>query len=264
LKRYGEAIYGTRGGPFKNGPWGGSSHKGNKLYLFIYEWPHQGPLKFDPMPRRVLSARTLEGGPVTVIHQDSHELQVEVPAVHRIEPVTVIELTINAAIEPGTLFGIARMITTSMTEYGHNLSENASMGLSSMSHHDRPEDHLSLFKGERSARGYAFHTEPDENPWVLINLHEVRNVKAVVIENRPGERRTEGLILSVSLDGHAWEQVWQAEVWEEKWLAVVTHFHAGIEVPGRPGAIPAAGNPRRTAAPAAVAARDRVGRAVAT
>jgi alpha-L-fucosidase len=233
LKRYGEAIYGTRGGPYKNGPWGGSCHKGNKLYLFIYEWPHHGPLKFDPMPRKVLSARTMDGGPVA-IQQDAHELHVSVASEHRVEPVTIIELTIDAAIEPGTLFGIARMITTSMTEYGHNLSENASMGLSSMSHHDKPEDHLSLFKGERSERGFAFHTEPDENPWVLINLHEVRTVKAVVIENRPGERRTEGLILSISLDGHAWEQVWQAAEWEEKWLAVVTHFHAGIEVPGRP------------------------------
>ena len=233
LEQYGEAIYGTRGGPYKNGPWGGSCHKGNKLYLFIYEWPHQGPLKFDPMPRKVLAARTMDGGPAA-FHQDAHELRVEVGEAHRVSPVTIIELTIDAAIEPGTLYGLARMITNSMTEYGHNLSENASMGLSSMSHHDKAEDHMSLFKGDRSDRGFAFHTEPEENPWVLINLHEVRNVKAVVIENRPGERRTEGLILSFSMDGHVWEQVWQAEEWDEKWLAVITHFHAGIDVPGRP------------------------------
>ena len=42
LKKYGEAIYGTRGGPYRNGTWGGSCHKGNKLYLHVYEWPVEG------------------------------------------------------------------------------------------------------------------------------------------------------------------------------------------------------------------------------
>jgi alpha-L-fucosidase len=233
LAQYGEAIYGTRGGPYKNGPWGGSCHKDRKLYLFIYEWSNHGPLKFDPLPIKVLEARTLDGAAVSV-EQDGHELRVSVAREHQVTPVTVIALTLEKAIEPGTLYGVARMITTSMTEYGHILSENASMAMSSMSvKYNHLEDREKLFRGERSSRGYAVHTEPEENPWMFINLHEVRTIKAVIIENRPGERRTEGLILSISTDGKAWEQVWQAEAWEEKWLAVVTHFHAGIDVPGR-------------------------------
>ena len=232
LGRYGDAIYGTRGGPYRNGPWGGSCHKENRLYLFLYDWPSVGPLSFDPMPRRVLSARTLEGAPVT-FNQDVHRLEVDVPLGDRVIPVTVIELTLDQAIEPGTTYGAARMINPTMTEYGHIISEHATLAMSSMSTHDCPEDHPCLFRGERSDRGYAIHTEPEERPWVVADLGEVKTVKAVAIENRACDQRSDGLVLSVSEDGTSWAEVWRAVVWEEKWHAVVTHFHAGIDVPGR-------------------------------
>jgi hypothetical protein len=35
LKKYGESIYGTRGGPYKPEAWGGSCHKGDTVYLHI-------------------------------------------------------------------------------------------------------------------------------------------------------------------------------------------------------------------------------------
>jgi alpha-L-fucosidase len=38
IKKYGESIYGTRGGPYRNGEWGGSTFKGNKIYLHIAKW----------------------------------------------------------------------------------------------------------------------------------------------------------------------------------------------------------------------------------
>lgn len=232
LARYGEAVYGTRGGPYRNGPWGGSCHKENRLFLFLYDWSSVGPLSFDPMPRRVLSARTLEGAPVT-FNQDVNRLEVDVPLDLRVHPVTVIELTLDQAIEPGTTYGTARMISSTMAEYGNIISEHATLAMSSMSTHDRPEDHPRLFKGDRSDRGYAIHTDPEERPWVVADLGDVKTVKAVVIENRACDHRSDGLVLSVSEDGKSWTEVWRAVIWDEKWLAVVTHFHAGIDVPGR-------------------------------
>jgi alpha-L-fucosidase len=38
LAKYGYAIYGTRGGPFKPADWGVSTRKGNKVYLHILKW----------------------------------------------------------------------------------------------------------------------------------------------------------------------------------------------------------------------------------
>ena len=103
LKKYGEAIYGTRGGPYRNGTWGGTCHKGNKLYLLVYEWPAEG-LAFDPLPNKVLAARTLTGAPVT-FKQSADEFSVQVAGKDRDTPVTVIELTLDKPVEAGRIIG---------------------------------------------------------------------------------------------------------------------------------------------------------------
>lgn len=38
VQRYGETIYGTRGGPFKPGDWGASTCKQNQINLFVMRW----------------------------------------------------------------------------------------------------------------------------------------------------------------------------------------------------------------------------------
>jgi len=232
LRQYGAAIYGTRGGPYRNGSWGGSCHKGNQLFLHVLQWPKDG-LMFDPLPYRVKSARTLTNRPVQIAQHDN-EFTVQVAETDRETPVTVIELTLDQPVADGRMIGNARTVPENMAEYGKVLSENATLELSSSSPYDRAADHARLFKGEKRARGFAFHTGDEKNPWAKINLGAVKNVKAVVIENRPGEQRTAGLILSVSEDGKKWLKTWQAQQWEETWLALVTRFHAGMDVPGRP------------------------------
>ncbi|TWU38896.1 Alpha-L-fucosidase [Novipirellula aureliae] len=106
LKTYGDAIYGTRGGPYRNGTWGGSCHKGDKLYLHVLEWPADG-LVLDALPAKVLSARTLTDGKVTFSQSDK-ELAVNVASSDRETPVTVIELTLDQTLSPGTIVGSVR------------------------------------------------------------------------------------------------------------------------------------------------------------
>ncbi len=232
LKQYGEAIYGTRGGPYRNGAWGGSCHKGDKLYLHVYQWPPRG-LAFDALPGKVKAARTLSGAPAT-FDQRENELVVQVAEADRDTPVTVVELTLEQPVEDGRIVGGAREQAENLAEYGKVLSANATLKLSSGSAHDHPGDHERLFKGSKTDRGFAFHTGDERNPWAQVDLGAVRTVKAVVIENRPDERRTDGLILSVSEDGQNWQEVWRAKAWAPRWLVPVTRFHAGIEAPGHP------------------------------
>ncbi len=232
LAVHGDAIYGTRGGPYRNGTWGGSCHKGDKLYLHVYEWP-KGGLAFDPLPCKVLSARTFSGAPVTYA-QDDGELSVSVAEQGRVAPVTVIELTLERPLAHGKLLGAVRTPQAYLRRLGTVLSEHAKLEISSTSQWDRPGDHARLFSGEKSAHGYAFHTGDEKNPWARIDLGAVRTVNFVEIENRPNEQRTAGCIVSVSEDGQKWEEVWRAKSWEATWIVPLTHFHAGIDAPGRP------------------------------
>ena len=62
LKKYGESIYGTRGGPYKPGTWGGATCKGNNVYLHITEvWP-SGKIVLPALPAKVISISALTGG----------------------------------------------------------------------------------------------------------------------------------------------------------------------------------------------------------
>jgi alpha-L-fucosidase len=229
LSRYGQSIYGTRGGPYRNGSWGGTCHKGNKLYVHVYDWPREG-LALDPLSNKVLAARTLMGGHVTV-KQSKDELSLEVAPENRDTPVTVIELTLENTIATGTLSGAIHTPKDYISELGALLSDNAKLETSSTCGWDNAANHARLFSGDKV--DFAFHTDNEKNPWAKVDLGAVKTVNAVVIDNRPEERRTEGLILSVSEDGAKWDEVWKAKDWVASWVVPLSHFDAGANVPGR-------------------------------
>ena len=229
LKKYGEAIYGTRGGPYRNGSWGGSCHKGNKLYVHVYDWPREG-LAFDPISNKVLSARTLTGARAT-FKQSADELSIDVARNDRDSPVTVIELTLDKPVEPGRIIGSEHACKDYMSELGSILSAQATLEISSCSQWDTAGNHARLFSGDKVE--FAFHTGDETNPWAKVDLGAVKTVNAVEIENRPSERRTDGLIMSISADGRKWEEIWRAKTWESTWVVPVSHFDAGVNAPGR-------------------------------
>ena len=64
LKKNGEAVYGTRAGPYKPGPYGVSTRKGNRVFLHIMASFPEGAAAVVSLPalaKKVLRARTLEG-----------------------------------------------------------------------------------------------------------------------------------------------------------------------------------------------------------
>jgi len=229
LKKYGQAVYGTRGGPYRNGSWGGSCHKGNKLYVHVYDWPREG-LALDPISNKVLSARLLTDAPAK-FKQTDEELSIDVAQKDRDAPVTVIELTMEKPVESGRIIGAAHTPKNFVSELGALLTDNAKLETSSTCGWDNKGNHPRLFSGDKV--DFAFHTDNEKNPWAKIDIGSVKTVNAVVIDNRPNERRTEGLIMSVSEDGQKWEEVWKAKDWATTWVVPLTHFDAGASVPGR-------------------------------
>jgi alpha-L-fucosidase len=102
LSQYGDGVYGTRGGPFKPGPWGASTCKRDKIYLFVMNWPADGPLKLPAIDQPISSIRTRSGGEASV-DRTSSGIAIRLDRSQRNEIATVIELTVEGdalAIDP--------------------------------------------------------------------------------------------------------------------------------------------------------------------
>jgi len=124
MKKYGESIYGTRGGPFispdRNARrfnsardgfklptgrwWGGSTHNGKIVYLHILRWPGDS-ITLPPIGRKIISHSVLTGGNATVKQTDSG-ITVSVAAKDRDDLDTIVKLQLDgpaAGVKPGRL-----------------------------------------------------------------------------------------------------------------------------------------------------------------
>jgi len=72
LELYGETIYGTWGGPFHPGPWGGATRKNNKIFLHITQISRSGRYAFPKLPdtERIVGVKLLNTGEDVRWHND--------------------------------------------------------------------------------------------------------------------------------------------------------------------------------------------------
>lgn len=91
LRKYGESIYGTRGGPFYPAEWGVSTQKGNRVFLHVLD-AKANVVNLPPLPQRIERARLLASGkPIRFTqHGNGVDLFLSVEPLH--SPVTVIVL----------------------------------------------------------------------------------------------------------------------------------------------------------------------------
>ena len=90
LRQYGQSIYGTRGGPYKPGPYGASTRSGNTIYLHLMQ-SDDGVVTLPPLPVRIKDSALLTGGRVRV-EQTSDALRIEVAPKDRRQGHAVVRL----------------------------------------------------------------------------------------------------------------------------------------------------------------------------
>lgn len=79
MKKYGESIYGTRGGPVTPRPWGVTTQKGNTVYVHILNW-QDAVLAIPNLGRKIKSARLLkDGSTIEFLEHDKYGLLIRVP-----------------------------------------------------------------------------------------------------------------------------------------------------------------------------------------
>lgn len=99
MKKYGDSIYGTRGGPFRNGGWGGSTCRGKTVYLHVARW-NSDKLKLPPLKARVVQCSLMgnkEARPA--LEQTDHSIVVSVPKDLQEQTDTVIVLQLDSPAE---------------------------------------------------------------------------------------------------------------------------------------------------------------------
>jgi len=203
MRKYGQTIYGTRGGPYLNGAWGGSTHKGNKIWIHLLDG--KGNVRLGPLPYRVKSAKALTGGEVA-IQSTGEALILNVPTEFRDPMDTIIELTVDEEVPDTRVVGGNIANWDDQSKYGKVLNLLGGMN-------DSPA-------GEVPA-------------WSQTDLGKSYKVNAVGIHGHKDES-LKGLSLSISTDGKKWEKVWTAPDNSGSWIAEVSRIQAGAYVMGLP------------------------------
>jgi len=173
MKKYGQSIYGTRGGPFMPGDSGASTHKDNRVYLHVLEWDGQS-LSLPPIDKRIVSASLLTGGEVAV-KQSADGITITVDAQHRQSPDTIVVLELD-----GPAGNIAPVLTASGT-----LAFRKPAEASSVFENDAAFGAARAFDGDAET---CWTSETGiRGAWLEVDLGQVRTVaQAVIGEAKPG------------------------------------------------------------------------------
>ncbi|CAN5669389.1 hypothetical protein BH11ARM2_BH11ARM2_00710 [soil metagenome] len=94
--KYGESIYGTRGGPYRNGAWGGTTRKSKTIYVQVTNWGN-GEIDLPPLPAKIVSKRVLQKGVEVETTSDASGLKLKLKSSLPTGPTTIqLDLDRNA------------------------------------------------------------------------------------------------------------------------------------------------------------------------
>ena len=93
LSKYGQSIYGTRGGPFIGNAWCASTNKGNRIYVHIFAFQGQS-FRLPAIKTRIIAGSLLTGGQVQV-RQNKDGIVIIVPQKYQRPIDTIVVLDVD-------------------------------------------------------------------------------------------------------------------------------------------------------------------------
>jgi alpha-L-fucosidase len=210
LKKYGDGVYGTRGGPFKPGAWGAATCKGNRVLLYVMKWPADGPLKLPAVDARIVDTKTLSGGQAS-LRQDDSGIAIDLPKEHRDEIATVIELTMSR-----NAFDITPVAVTYRSgSLAHEKQTTASNTFYN-------ENAFSAKRATDDDYSTRWATDSGQKPaWLEVDLDEPRSIGRVLIDEPAEYGRIQAFELQY-FDGNVWKTFHAGTTIGPEWSAVVT------------------------------------------
>lgn len=202
LKKYGETIYGTRGGPWIPGSWGGSTRKGNKIYLHITKWTSDTIRLPMFAHNHILSAKCLTGGNVQYAVKAGN-LNIYLPPSQRDSISTIVELTTDTP------------VTETISKPSNSIFSNNGYGNVLMKKAPYADKNIST----------------TDNSFI-IDCKKTTIVKGISITNISVSAKTEPAInIYFSNDGKDWQLVQKVSIDKNIIEIPITQFSAGAQVP---------------------------------
>ena len=94
MSKYGQSIYGTRGGPLRPGDWGVTTQKQNNIYVHVLDW-NAPLLALSPLPGKISEAHALIDNAKIEFTQNADGVILKLPPAHADETDRVIVLTLS-------------------------------------------------------------------------------------------------------------------------------------------------------------------------
>lgn len=184
LAKYGESIYGTRGGPFKPNKLVASTRKGNTIYVHVLKWEGDAVV-LPPLPKKIVGHTVLTGGAAEV-EQDQNAITIRVRPADRQEIDTIVKLELDgpaldlkAVSLPTDIKATASNVYREMDDYSPEMA----------------------FDGERNTRWAT--DGGTKQAWIALDLGKPKALEGVTIEEEfPG--RVEKFELQYK-DGAEWK-----------------------------------------------------------
>jgi alpha-L-fucosidase len=153
LEKYGAGIYGTRGGPFKPGRWGASTCKGNEIYVYVMNWPEDGPLELPAIKAKIVRADALSASALD-IDQTEEGIVLAVPGALRDPIATVIVLTVDTealGIAPVAVASTSGSLAFGKPTSASNVFQNSANHAARMALDDNPDTRWATDAGTHAA-----------------------------------------------------------------------------------------------------------------
>jgi alpha-L-fucosidase len=248
LTRNGASIYGTRGGPWKAHPWGGSSYRGATAYVHAQAISGERVEMEMPKAKRIRSVRLLNcaangagsDGSLDYTIKDGM-LAIHVPAALQDKLDTIVEIQFYqdlADVAPIAYAGDGVAGLGSAPSpfdyelvYGPRLRAGVSVTASSLAPHDAEVD-LANVVTQPVGTIQSFSTDSQVGAEIDIALDRPGYVTGIgLAANAQGAP----LQLDGSIDGTTWTMLWHSAAGEpaSQWDIGVNSFHAGAQTPGR-------------------------------
>ncbi|MCL3782028.1 hypothetical protein EMN47_16700 [Prolixibacteraceae bacterium JC049] len=231
LKKYGKAIYGTRGGPFYPFPEGVSTRKGKKAWLFITD-SKTTKIVLPNVTERLLSAKVFGKQQHVNYNVEKGFISFDLPQKQTTEPVRIIELKFDKKVEMSKVKHAPNQYEISGAK---RTFKDVDYQLSSRDPKWNDIHNEKSIFNEAPIDDYAFHTKSELNPYISIDLNKQREVHGLIIKNRPNgyQKRTKGLTVWLSNDGKQWKEYWKTDDIKSKYNIPFSSNKMGATVAGK-------------------------------